>query len=111
MKRTQIDESKLVKKYYIERAWYSRDVHFSIVYGTVGSKEFMIRRRDDIVGSTSDVRIRLDSSNLFDDFLVAAEQFKSRSLDMREKVLETLSGLDEGISKVGEFISMIEEEN
>lgn len=109
MKRKPVDESKLVQKYYIEKRWYSEEVNFSIVYGTVGAKEFMVKRRDDIVGMTTDIRIGLDHNHLFDDFDVASSYFKSFSLEMKERVLQTLSNLNDGISKVDELANSVKE--
>lgn len=90
------DETKLIKKFYIERSWYSYTPSFSIVYGTAGKKEFMVKKREEIVGSGSDVRIPLDNPNLFDDFDKAAEYFKTRCNDMRERIAEDLKYLDGG---------------
>lgn len=108
--RKPVDESKLVQMYYIQKSWYSDKVNFSIVYGTVGAKTITVKRRDDIVGSTNDIRIDLDNSNrLFEDFGKAVEMFKTVSADAESRILEELEFVRSGVAKVVELINSIED--
>ncbi len=102
------DETKLIKKFYIERSWYSHTPSFAIVYGTAGKKEFMVKKREEIVGSGSDVRIALNQQNLFDDFNQAAEYFKRRCAEMRENIAKDLKYLDDGEKLVLELQKSLE---
>lgn len=107
MKRKPVDESKLVKMYRIERRMFSMDVNFSIVYGTVGKVEFMVKKREDIIGSCYDTRISLSSKNLFHEFTTAAQAFKEMSYEMKDRLKESATELDEGIAKVNELIALV----
>lgn len=107
MKRKPVDESKLVKMYYIERRVFQPEVYFAILYGTVGKVDFMVKRREYIVGDTYDTRISLDSSSLFREFTTAAQAFKEASYKSKDRLKESAAKLDEGISKVNELIALV----
>ena len=99
---------ELIKKYYVSRhAYWSNTIDFSIVYGTVGKKEFTVKEQDCIIGNSSDIRIPLDSPNLFDNFHKAAERFIQRNAEMREQVLETLKEIDEADKIVADLVASI----
>ena len=107
MKRKPVDESKLVKMYYIERRMFQLEVYFAIVYGTVGEVNFVVKRRKDIVGDTYDTRIRLGSSSLFYEFTTAAQAFKEASYESKDRLEESARKLDEGIAKVDELAALV----
>ncbi len=78
-----MSETKLVKKFYIEHRWISDKVDLSIVYGTISKQNFNVKKQENIIGSTYDTRIRLDSSLLFDNFKDAVKEFIKISEKLR----------------------------
>ena len=82
--KKQIDESKLVKKYYVEYSVFPPRLGFAIVHGTVGKLKFIKKDQETLVGSVWDTAINIDSSYLFDDFNLA----KSKFLEVSNTLIE-----------------------